>query len=741
LIPTVRGRRSPAGARILAALLAAALLPAALARSQSRDWWDLYADALKIIENGSASDGQLESARRSLLSAIQERDTEGNLPTYNPSARLDYLPYFHLGWASLRLKRYDDAAKYFKKSGEIGFIAKGAPGELKKRFDSFQQLIQQLKPAADAVAAAKSNTFASQCLASADSASGPKIKDALAKLDAMLSSPTEAGALKGLVDSLNGSVGDCVKEIGGRRMAAAVKDYHAALDDVPTEGLADIIGADTQKELDSVLAAGKDAEAKGEESALKSATSRLKALPARIARDLDSRVGPLAQEAEKLARGNERALNEQNQLGARLADAASKAKGLRASGKSGGDLIAVAKSIGDLKSLVGTARGALAPLLQAKGNSLDAARKELESWSGAHACEVNAVGARAPADAALKEAAAARQGESVDALDAAIAKLTAIRPDVESRMKDVLPRKQEEAKGIVGNADGVLANISDPAKKTRGEGLKQDVQNGLAKGDICSLDSAIAALNGWVKTVAPELDRQRAVAVARNRPFLDDGQKLLSGFGGILKPGTVTALKAPVDRLAGLINSSYDTAAIDRAGQEVKALADAANGEVQGQMQEGIRSLRTLRSDVAWADVTASRRQWLEQNLPAVEKAVPEMSNPDLLSRFAKEYPRARLEMALASAFGALYDRGSAADAARTLEDLGPGLRAGSAALNFALSYFYWWQGQAASSTDREALMAKAREAFDAGKALRVDVAALGAPLFAPAFVEEMSRR
>jgi len=97
--------------------------------------------------------------------------------------------------------------------------------------------------------------------------------------------------------------------------------------------------------------------------------------------------------------------------------------------------------------------------------------------------------------------------------------------------------------------------------------------------------------------------------------------------------------------------------------------------------------------------------------------------------------------MALASAFADLYDRGDAASAAKTLEDLGPGPRSGSAALNYALSYFYWWQGQAASSAGKEALMARAKEAYDAGRSLRVDLASLGAPLFAPSFVEEMSRR
>ena len=741
MTPPVRKRRSPSRARLAAALVAVALWPAPLLLAQAKDWWDLHEDAKKVIESDKSSDTQVEGARRSLLQAVKDKDAEGHFPTYNPSVQIDYTPYFYLGWASMRLQRYDDAARYFKKSEDLGFIRKGAPADRRAKFDNFQQLATQLKPAAAAVAAAKANTFATQCLGSADSASGPKIKDALAKIEAMLSAPSDAGALKGLIDSLNGSVGDCVKEIGGRRIAAAMKEYQSARDDVPSEGLLDLIAPETQKELDGAFAAGKDAEAKGDEDGLKAATSRLKALPARVAHDIDARTGALAQEAEKLAHGNERSLNEQNQLGTRLLDAAGKAKGLKATGRTGKDLIAVARSAGDLKSLVTTARGAVAPLIQARGTALDSARKDFETWSGAHGCEVSAVGARAGADGALKEAAAARQGDSTDAMDAALAKLQAIRPDVEAKMKDVLPRKQEEAKSVLGNADSVLANVPDAAKKSRGESLKQGVQSGMSKGDVCALDSAIAALGDWVKTVAPELDRQRKAAIARNQPVLDDGQKTLGGFGGILTPATVSALKAPVDRLAGLVNSSYDTAAIDKAGQEVRVALDHADGEVRGQMQEGIRTLRALKSEPRWSDISPSRRQWLDQNLPAVERAVQEMSNPDLLARFAKEFPRARLEIALSSAFASLYDRGDAAGAAKALEDLGPGPRSGSAALNYALSYFYWWQGQAASSAEREAFMNRAREAFDAGKTLRVDVAGLGAQLFAPSFIEEMSRR
>jgi len=734
-------RGTPRAVRPLAVLALCFLAVPGTAPAQSKDWWDLHDDAKKAVENDRATDAQLETARRTLLQAIREKDGEGNLPTYNPSVRIDYLPYFYLGWASLRLRRYDDAARYFKKSGDLGFISKGAPGDLKKKFDNFQQLAASLKPAADALTAARTNSFASQCVASADSASGGRIKDSMAKIDAMLSAPTDASALRGLVDALNGSVGDCVKELGGRRIAGLVRDLQAARDDVPAEGLSDLLAAETQKELDAAMAAGREAEAKGDEDGLKSATARFKALPAKIARDVDARSAPLAQEADRLARGNERALNEQNQLGTRLADAAAKIRSVRATGKTGKDLIAAAKSVADLKSLVGTARTTVAPLLAAKGTALDAARKEFDGWSAGHACEISAVGARGGADAAAKDAAAARQGESVDALDGAIARLTAVRPDVEAKMKDVLPRKQADAKSMLANADGVLANVPDPAKKAKGEGLKQGVQQGMSKGDVCGLDAAIAQLGEWVRTVAPELDRQRKAAIARNQGALEDGTRLLAGFGGILKPETVASLKTPVDSLAALVNGSYDAAAMDAAGQLVRPAADRARGEIRGQIQEGIASLRSLRASPGWGGVAASRRQWLEQNEGAVERAASDMSSPELLARFAREYPRARLEIALAAAFAALYDRGDAAGAAKTLEDLGPGVRAASASLNYSLSYFYWWQGQSAREGDRDGLMARAKAAYDAGKALRVDLAGMGAGLFAPTFVEEMSRR
>jgi hypothetical protein len=97
--------------------------------------------------------------------------------------------------------------------------------------------------------------------------------------------------------------------------------------------------------------------------------------------------------------------------------------------------------------------------------------------------------------------------------------------------------------------------------------------------------------------------------------------------------------------------------------------------------------------------------------------------------------------MALNGAFRLLYEQDDPVAATGRLEALGPGFRTGSAALNYALAYCYWWQGRAAGSGERDALLEKARAAYDDGMALRVDLASLGTPLFAPAFVDEMTRR
>lgn len=729
--PTSLRPARAAATLVLAAVLALAPSPVL---SQGKEWWDLHDDAKKIIESDKSTEAQVESARRSLAQALKAKDGEGKFETYNPSVPIDYLPYFYLGWANLRLKRYDEAAKNFKRSDEIGFVRKNA--SLKSKLDNYQSLLSQLKPAADAVNAAKANALVNQCGTAA-----PKIKDAMSKIEAFLAAPSDASSassLKGWIDSLNAGQSECAREVGGRVLAAAMDEFQKAREAVNVEGVADLLTPETQKDLESALAAGKDASGKGDDKGIKAAAEKLRGLSPRVARDVDARMASLAQEAEKLAKGNEAALNKQNGLGSKLGGLAAAARDQKAAGKTGKELAAVVKAGSDLRSLVATARSTVAPLLQAQGGALDTARRDYDSWASQHACEIPAVGLKETSAAAVKEAAAARQGESADAMDSAAAKLASIRRDVESKMKDALPKKQEEAKGALSNADALLANVADASQKSQGEGLKNGIQQALSKNDVCAIESAIEDLGRWVAKVAPKLEADRKQAIARNQPALTEGQRLLSGYGGILKPETVEGLKGPVDRLAGLVKSSYDTAAIDKSGLEVSSIVSRANTEISGQIQEGTKALRTMKSDARWAEVSPGRRLWLEQNLTALGQPNPD---PAIIRRFAAEYPRARVEMALATAFAALYEQGDAAAAARTLEDLGPGLRAGSAALDVALSYFYWYQTQGASGSDRESLMGKAREAFDAGKTKGLDVASLGAQLFAPAFMEEMSRR
>jgi hypothetical protein len=308
-------------------------------------------------------------------------------------------------------------------------------------------------------------------------------------------------------------------------------------------------------------------------------------------------------------------------------------------------------------------------------------------------------------------------------------------------MKEALPRKQEDAKQVLEGATSLLSVVPDASAKSRGESLKSAVQQASSGTNICAIETAITDLNTWISKTAPDMERRKKEAVARNQRTLDDGQRLLEGYAALLDAETLGALKGPVEKLASAAKTSYDPGVIDKAGQEAAPAVATASSKLKSQMQEGLRGFGDLRRDPAWGGVASERRSWLEQNVAAVERALPDMSSPDLLARFAREYPRARLEISLASAFSTLYEKGDAAGAAKTLEQLGPGLRASSAALNYSLSYVYWWQGQSASSGDREAFIGKAKEAWDAGAKMRVDVASLGGPLFAPAFIEEMSRR
>lgn len=742
MTPPVRKRRVLPTASLVAVAFSISTWPSPSLLAQSKEWWDLHEEARKVIESSTPTESQLKDAVRSLTAAIGKKDSEGYFATINQSDKIDYLPYFYRAVAEMKLKRYDEAQKDFAKSESLNHIRKGAPAPLKAKFDNYQKLVSQLAPAAEALRTAKESSVAKECVGDAGSSSGSRIKDLTAKLDAMLLNPSDAGALKGLAGDLNGAVKDCDKEMVDKIVQLRMKDYEAARDGVSIEGIADLVASETKSELDGALGDGKKAAAEKDARGLEKATGRLRSVESKLGHDLDAKKSQLLQDAERLLNGNQRALDQQNQLGGKVAAAMTDIKNKDASGKSGKELAAFAKAVADFKSLVGSASDALAPILAAKAANLEKAKSDHDTWAATHACDINAVGAKDTAGGVQKEYAAARQSKSGDAMETAVARIAAIRPDVESKMKDILPRKEEAARTYLPEAAGLISKIPSAADQEKGNAFKKSIETALQNKDVCGIDTSMTTLADFLKDRLKVLEPARNAAIARNRPALDDGESLLAGFGGILKSETLAALKPPVDRLGALVKTSYDAALMDRTGQELKGVVDRAKGEVRGQLVEGIKEIKVLRSNPLWQEsVTPARRQWLEQNLSGVEKAVQEVSNPDLMGRFAREYPRARLEMALATAFSSLYDKGDAASAAKTLEDLGPGVRSGSAALNYSLSYFYWWQGQAASSADKEAFMARAREAYDSGKSLHVDLAALGASLFAPAYVEEMSRR
>lgn len=727
----------------LALTVSAVLSPPAAA--QQKEWWDLQAEAIKLIEKEPASNKDLNEARRLLQQALRVNTRqEGKYGTYNPSIREDYLPYFYLGWANLKLGKYDEAEKNFAKSGGMGYITSGAPAKLQTLYKDFSQLVPQLAPAAAALDAAKANGLARQCIDDASSAPGKSMKGAIASIEAILAAPKaeNAGGLKQAISTLQSAQSECATQLRGAAIAGLTSQYNAARDAIAVEGVSSLLGQATRTELEAAVKAGNDAAAKGDEDGIKAATKRLQALPSKVTSDVDARLASLARDAEKVLDGNVGALNERDQLGTKLGNLASRTKTTKAAGKSGDDLAVVVGAGRELDASLGQARAALKQILDSKSAALGSSLSGFESWSRASACDVRVVDAVGAVGDAVKGARAAAQGQSADEMDRAAGRLASVRSDVEEKMKAALPRMQEQARSAISGAADLIANIPKASDKQRGESLTSGIEAAVSKKDACAIEEAIGQLNQWVKVVAPELEKKRNAAIARNKPSLDAGEGLIAGFGGILKADTVEALKAPVANLAALVKSSYDEDRIDAAGKALQAVVDRAQGEVKGSMEAGIEALKKMREDPRWtSDVSPGRRSWLEDNLGAVESAVRTTSQPELLARFAKEYPRARLELALVNAFESLYDKDDPAAAARTLEDVGPGIRAGSAALNYTLSYCYWWQGRGASPSDRESLLEKARKAFEDGKALNVDLASLGAPLFAPAFVQEMTAR
>jgi len=724
---------------------ALAALLAGPAPAQQQEWWDLQKEAVEIIKKDSASAEELSAAKRLLQQALRANARpEGKYGTYRQDFREDFLPYFYLGWANLKLGKYDEAEKNLAKSGEMGFITSGAPEDLKALYKSLSQLVPQLAPAAKALSEVKDNSLAKQCLA--DSAGGPgkAIRDAMGAIESILAAPKveNAGGLKEAIAGLQSAQAECVTKIRGAVIAGLNSEYNAARDAVAVEGVSDLLGQATRAELDSAVKAGNDAAAKGDEDGLKAATRKLQGLQGKVASDVDGRLAGLAKEAERLLEGNVGALNERAQLGTSLANLAGRTKTERASGKTGADLAVVVSAGKELEAALGQARAAIEPILQSKGAALAAAAREFDAWSRDRACDVKVVDADADVARVSRQAADATKGQSADSMDRAKQELATARSGVEEKMQAALPLMESQARGALSGAAELIKNLPNASDKQSGQSFTAGIEQAVAKKDACGIEGAIAKLNQWIGVKAPELEKKRNAAIARSQPSLDAARGLLGGFGGILKPETIEALKGPVESLASLSKTSYDDAQIDKAGKELQSVVARAQGEVKGQMEAGIQALRQMRKDPRWAsDVRPARRAWLEENLPAVEKAVQSTSEPDLLARFAKEFPRARLELAMVTAFEALYDRDDPEAAAKVLEGLGPGIRAGSAALNYALSYCYWWQGRGAASAEREGLFEKARKAYDDGKAFNVDLASLGAPLFAPAFVQEMTAR
>lgn len=728
--------------RALAAALCAAVVTLAVAgrvAGQAREWWDTYEQARRIVENEGASQNELSSARSLLLQVTRSQNTEGNLPTYNPSVRIDYLPFFYLGWAEMRLGRFDDAEKRFQRSGEIGFITKGAPRELRSRFEQLRGVVGALRPAAAALERARGSASVTECIGGAGIKAGPKLRDAMGGIEALIAAPRESAGLEAAARALDSAVAECVREVAGARVAKFADEYHAARDAVNLQGIQELLPGQAARQLKDAIESGDRAEAAADEKALVASTETLrKALP-RLSTEVDSAIAVLVREAGQVAAGNESTLNGRAQLGTRLQAATAKARGRKAAGRSGAELAGVVGAALELKGVLEEARQVVEPLLRASRNSLEDARNSFEGWLRARGCEMDAVEASPTVRRASTDAGAALRGSSADAMGAAERNLGEVRAAVEKQIASALPRVRQQASGIAGSAESVLANVSSDSDRTRGRQLSEALERASGGGDICAIEKATADLRGWVGSVAPALEEGRRQAIARNMPLLDSVEALRGGFAAMLDSTTLSALDAPVQALTDLVKNSYDPASIDAAGAAVKRLVDTAKARVQEKMQQGVGILDALLKQPGWSGIDEDRRRWLEGNLDAVRRAVDRMESPELLARFAREYPRARAELALRGAFSALYKRNDAAAAESLLDDLGPAVADASPSIGYALSYVYWWQAREAGPGQGEALMEKARQAFRSAREQRMDPSSLGGSLFAPAFVAEMS--
>ena len=180
------------------------------------------------MEAASSSEDALKGARRKLLQLLRTQDTEDNLGTYNMSVRIDYMPYFYLGWVELKLGRFDEAEKRFNKSRQIGFVTKGAPRGVKASFERLSGLVAALKPAAGCLDRARKSSNVKTCLASQSIKAAPSLRTAIQSLEGLIGTPSDSGGLEAAVKTLDAAVSACVKEVAGARMASLSAGYRSA---------------------------------------------------------------------------------------------------------------------------------------------------------------------------------------------------------------------------------------------------------------------------------------------------------------------------------------------------------------------------------------------------------------------------------------------------------------------------------------------------------------------------------
>jgi hypothetical protein len=703
------------------------------------DWWVVYDRAVKTISSGKAVTSDLEAARLRLRRVIEgasgEAKTkgEGKVATFNISNRIDYLPYFYLGWASYQLQDYPEAQTNLKKSQQIGYV-KEVP-DLNRKLQQFLSLVEILGPARESRDAAA--TVGRKCMdAPQKYSAGARLQAEWKKLDGFLKTPPAAAAdLENAKKAVDDLLDQCKADLGDEIIAFLVEDYERARADVDVAGLDGFLGDEDQGLRERARKLADDGKKQKAEKPLSEAAKILRELQARAGAQVDAARDAALERARALLAGNVEALDEEKQRGSSLSRAVERAAPLRASGKKGKDLETVIQAAADLRAQLAEAEKALPGVKDRYRRALEGAKSDFDAWAQVQRCGIGAVQQDASVTSATQEAAAALPGTSADAMKRAVAKLASVKESVGAQIKDALPRMKQDATNVLALADRVLPKLREP-DLGRANQFKDAVTRAVGKDDICEGPRAISQLGALLRERDKEFAADLSRALERTAPVLAEAQSLLGQFGGILKKETAGPLRSAADQLAGLRESKLDPAAIEKAGEDVRSRLPGARSEISGQILAGVQRIDQWRRDAAWQNVSAFRRDWIERNLAAVRGAAGTMSDPALLLRFARDYPRAELQMALARAFSALYEKGDPAAAAEALKDLGPDQQA-SATFNFAIAYFRWWQANQAPPDQRDALWAEAKRHFEAGRKLQAS-ALLGPPLFAPGFEKEM---